>query len=400
MRRQIRFTRKVIDSLPPCPAEHTSREIEYTSAEAPPGLKLVVSKRGNKSWLLRYSIPVPGRPDSQKRAIKIGVFPGMEPAEACRVALEMRDQIARGIDPLEERSKEAAAPTLQQFFLHDYLPHARTSLRSARDIETRWRLHIAPTLGALRFADIKPADILRLHDAKRVQTCAATANRILSLLKRVINVAITLERCERNPCRGIRMHPEHNVRNRTLAGEELKRFLAALAEEPNRVAADFLLFSLVTAGRREECLQARWEEMSLDQRIWQIPASRSKSGKSRTVPLSDIAMQVLLGRQTAGDSEYVFPGASKGHLVNPSKAFTRVLLRAGIGDLKIHDLRRSAATLLINNGGNISQAQKLLGHSSSTLTSTRYAFLAESQLRSASQLVADAVSLAGGLSGG
>lgn len=400
MKRQIRFTRKVIDSLPPCPPDHSSREIEYSSLEAPPGLKFVVSKRGNKSWLLRYSIRLPGQQGSQKRAIKIGIYPGMEPGEACRIAQDMRDQIARGIDPLDERAREADAPTLQQFFLHEYLPHARTSLRSAKDVEARWRLHIAPALGGKRFADIKPADVLRLHDAKRLQTCAATANRILALLKRVINVAITLERCERNPCRGIRMHPENNVRNRTLAGEELKRFLSALAEEPNRVAADFMLFALVTAGRREECLQARWDEISLEHRIWQIPASRSKSGKSRTVPISDIAMQILQGRQAASDSEYVFPGAHQGHLVNPSKAFARVLARAGIADLKIHDLRRSAATLLINNGGNISQAQKLLGHSTSTLTATRYAFLAESHLRNASQLVADAVSSAGALPSG
>lgn len=400
MRRQIRFTRKVIESLPPCPADHSSREIEYTSVEAPPGLKLVVTKRGIKSWLLRYSITPPGQLVSQKRAIKLGEFPSMEPAEACKIALEIRSQIAKGIDPLDTRHKEADEPTLDQFFQKEYLPHARTTLRSAKDVESRWRLHVSPVIGHLRLRDIKPGDVLRLHDTKRSQLCSATANRILALLKRVFNVAIMLERCDKNPCRGVRMHAEHNVRNRTLAGEELKRFVTALADEPNRVAADFFLYALATAGRREECLQMTWDEVSLPQAIWTIPASRSKNGKSRAVPLNELALQVLRNRLAVRRSQYVFPGRDSGPLNNPSKAFKRVMARAGIADLKIHDLRRSAATILINNGGNISQAQKLLGHSSSTLTATRYAFLAESQVRDASQRVSSAITEACGLPAG
>lgn len=400
MRRQIRFTRKVIESLPPCPADHSSREIEYTSAEAPPGLKLVVTRRGAKSWLLRYTIIPPGQSNSLRRAIKLGEFPAMEPSEACQIALEMRAQIAKRIDPLDARDKVAEEPTLDQFFQMEYLPHAKTTLRSAKDVESRWRLHVSPVLGHLRLRDIKPGDVLRLHDSKRVQTCAATANRVLALIKRAFNIAIAMEHCEKNPCRGVRMHAENNVRSRTLAGEELKRFVAALADEPNRVAADFMLFALASAGRREECLQMTWAEVSLEQATWTIPAHRSKNGKSRTVPLNDVALRVLRNRLAHRSSEYVFPGRDKGPCCNPNRAFKRVLERAGIVDLKIHDLRRSAATILINNGGNITQAQKLLGHSSSTLTATRYAFLAESQVRDASQRVSSAITEACGLPAG
>lgn len=400
MRRQIRFTRKVIESLPPCPADHSSREIEYSSLEAPAGLKLVVTRRGVKSWLLRYSIIPPGQSDSLRRAIKLGEFPTMEPSEACQIALEMRGQIAKRIDPLDTRDKVADEPTLDQFFQKEYLPHARTTLRSAKDVEGRWRLHVAPMLGSMRMRDIKPGDVLRLHDSKRVETCAATANRILALVKRVFNVAIMLERCDKNPCRGVRMHAEQNIRNRTLAGEELKRFVEALADEPNRVAADFFLYALATAGRREECLQMTWDEVSLEREIWTIPAHRSKSGKSRTVPLNTLALQVLRSRMECRRSNYVFPGQHSGPFNNPSKAFKRVLERAGIADLKIHDLRRSAATILINNGGSISQAQKLLGHSSATLTATRYAFLAESQVADGSRRISSAISEACGLPAG
>ncbi|MFZ4535924.1 tyrosine-type recombinase/integrase, partial [Propionivibrio sp.] len=252
MQRKIRFTRKALDCLPPCPATHPSGELEYTSLESPPGLRLVVTKRGIKSWLLRYTIATPGQP-GLKRAIKIGVFPGLDPADACRIALDLRAQIAHGIDPLEARQQKATEPTLNEFFRDEYLPNALATLRSAKDVESRWRLHLSPAFGSCRFNDLRTADILRFHDAKRAQCCPATANRLLALLKRVINVAIMLERCERNPVKGIRMHPENNIRKRTLAGDELKRFVDALAEEPNRVAAAFILFALTTAARREEC---------------------------------------------------------------------------------------------------------------------------------------------------
>lgn len=381
MERRIRFTRKVIDALPACPAESKNSEVEYSSMESPPGLRLVVTKRAMKSWLYRFVVTVDGR--SKRRAIKLGVYPGMDPAEACSKALELRALIAQGIDPLEERDQERKEPTLDQFFQNTYWPHyVQHRLRSASDVESRWRLHLSPVFGQLRFSELKTAAVLAFHNRQRLDTCAASANRLLALLKRLINVAIQHELCDRNVAR-VRMHPEDNIRNRTLtvASGELARFLASLAAEPNRVVADYLFFSLATAGRREECLQATWAEISIAERLWRIPAARCKSGKARSVPLSDVALEVLKRRAEVKSGEYVFPGKDGGHLVNPTRAWKRIIARAGITDLKIHDLRRTSATLLINHGGSISQAQLLLGHSSSTLTATRYAFLGESQIR-------------------
>ncbi len=384
MQRRIRFTRKVIDALPPCPADHGGKEVEYTSEEAPPGLRLVVTKRGMKSWLFRYVMPKTSGPGI-KRAVKIGVYPGIDPADACRIALELRAQVSQGIDPQEAKQEEEREITLDDFFRTEYWPNAK-HLRSADDVESRWRLHLRGAFGHLRFKELKTADIIRFHDAKKIELCAATANRLLQLLKRILNVAQMLEFCDRNPCRGIRMHPEQNIRTRTLAGSELKRFLAALETEPNRVAADFFLFALATGARREECLQLTWPELFLEEGVWRLPAGRAKSGKARVIPLNAISRQVLERRLADGKSQYVFPGKLGGHLVSPEKAWRRVLNRADIVDLKIHDLRRSAATLILNEGGSMTQAGSLLGHApGSSLTATRYAFLADQQLVDASR---------------
>lgn len=393
MQRRIRFTKKLIDALPPCPAEHGGKEIEFTSEEAPPGLRLVITKRGMKSWLFRYVMPRTSGPGI-KRALKIGVYPGIEPAEACRLALALRAQIAQGIDPQEAKQEEERQITLDDFFRDEYWPNAK-HLRSADDVESRWRLHLRPSFGHLRFKDVKTADIIRFHDAKKVELCAATANRLLQLLKRVLNVAQMLDYCERNPCRGIRMHAEQNIRTRTLAGSELKRFLAALETESNRVAADFFLFSLATGARREECLQLTRSELFLEEGVWRLPSGRAKSGKSRVIPLNAIALQVLERRLAESKSQYVFPGKLGGHLVSPEKAWKRVLQKSGLNDLKIHDLRRSAATLILNDGGSMTQAGNLLGHApGSALTATRYAFLADQQLVDASQRLANVLATA------
>jgi len=396
MQRRIRFTKRIIDSLAPCPPDQPGREIEYTSLEAPPGLKLVVTKRGMKSWLLRYTMPT-GRGPGIKRAIKLGDYPTIDPAEACRITLEHRGNISRGIDPSAIRQELAAELTLDEFFRDEYWQQAK-HLRSAKNIETRWRCHISPVFGHLKFRDLRPADILRFHNQKRDKTCPATANRVLALLKRVSNVAIMLERCDKNPCRGIRLHPEMNIRRRTLAGEELRRFIDEVRAEKSRVVADFLMFCLATAGRREECLQAKWSEISFENRLWLLPPERAKSGKARVIPLNDVALQVLQTRREATSGEFVFPGRRGGHLVNPMKVWESIKKRAGISDLHIHDLRRSAATLLLNDGGSMVQARDLLGHASSTLTATRYAFLADAQLVSAADRLGAVLANVGGAS--
>ena len=141
----------------------------------------------------------------------------------------------------------------------------------------------------------------------------------------------------------------------------------------------------------------KFAEVEMQERIWRIPASRSKNGRSRIVPLNDVAMEGLERRAKISGSEYVFPGKTGKHLVNPTKAFRRILDRAAIGDLTIHDLRRSAATLILNSGqGSVTEAQHSLGHRHGSITEARYAFLSDNRVREASQRLAAVLSEARG----
>ena len=147
-------------------------------------------------------------------------------------------------------------------------------------------------------------------------------------------------------------------------------------------------FLLLTGARKREVLDARWDCIDWQRRIWRIPIS--KSGKARYVPLSDTAMVLLRQRQlqTAdNDCDWIFPNPTSG---KPYRCITNAWVtarrRAGLDDLRIHDLRHSFASFLINNGRSLYEVQRILGHSSARMTE-RYAHLAHDTLLDATNVV-------------
>lgn len=376
MNRQFRFNKKLIDALPSHPESAKSKESEWSDTEVA-GLRIIISRRGRKYFLFRYTC------NGAKRSMKLGDYPHMDVADARYRALEHRAQIATGIDPqaIIAASHESQL-TLRSFVTDDYLPHAYATKRSAKDDESRFR-NILPEFGDVALANLSSHAIQRLHDRLRVQGCAATANRHLALLKRCMNLAIIWGKLVgANPVRGIRMHQENNQRHRYLSGDELRSFLDALEAEPSRSLADALRFLLMTGARRTEVLQARWDAIDFEKQQWYLP--HTKNGKSRFVLLNDAAVELLSQRPRTEGNVYVFPGRNEGGpIINPYKGFQRALARSGITGLRIHDLRHSFASLAINNGATLYEVQHLLGHSDSK-TTTRYAHVASANLRKAS----------------
>ena len=140
---------------------------------------------------------------------------------------------------------------------------------------------------------------------------------------------------------------------------------------------------LLTGARKREAMDAKWDCIDWNRRIWKIPIS--KSGKARYVPLSDGALLVLRQRrfEVADGCPWIFPNPDSGEpyrCINNSWDTAR--RRAGMPELRIHDLRHSFASFLINNGRSLYEVQKILGHSSAKMTE-RYAHLAHDTLLAA-----------------
>ena len=185
------------------------------------------------------------------------------------------------------------------------------------------------------------------------------------------------------------MHTENNQSQRFLSIDEAKRLWAVLGTEQNQIAAKAIKLMLLTGVRREEALQARWEDIDQERLLWNLPIT--KSGRQRFVMLSETALAVINELPGRSCGHYLFPGAKPGKpLNNARKCFQRALKVAGLTHLRIHDLRHTFASLAINNGASLYEVQHLLGHASNK-TTQRYAHLASDNLRVASNRVSDLV---------
>jgi integrase len=383
---KFRFTNRALSQLPAHEASSPSRSAEYSDADVI-GLRVLVNKQGRKYFYFRFVF------DGQKRAAKLGEFPALDVAEARTLALEMRAKVDRGINPQQSDSSPSSSLTFEAFGKDEYMPFARQTKRSAHDDECRLRVQIYPRFATRKISEIQTREIQQFHADMKESHCAATANRHLSLISRMYKLAVQWGRVERNPCVGISKFKENNQRQRFLTPEEIQRMYKAMESEPNKTAVAALKFLLLTGARREEALKARWENVDLENGVWFLP--QTKSGRGRYVQLNSEA-QILLKALPRGDgSPWLFPSKRDPSkpIYSPRDAFDRVLTAAGIGHLRLHDLRHTHASIAINAGVSLSVIQALLNHQSPVQT-MRYSHLMNSTLRNATESIAEVVSKA------
>ncbi len=145
-----------------------------------------------------------------------------------------------------------------------------------------------------------------------------------------------------SPTRGVKKFKESS-RDRFLQPVELKRFFKALTHPKTpEYLRDYVLFSMLTGGRRSNVMSLCWSEIDFNNNVWTIPAEKSKNGEPMDIPLVDTAVDILINRKASAESVFVFPGSGKtGHLMEPKNAWKELLERANIIDFRIHDLRRT-----------------------------------------------------------
>ena len=169
-----------------------------------------------------------------------------------------------------------------------------------------------------------------------------------------------------NPCAHVKKYREVS-RDRFLKPDELGRFFAALHDtSTTQDFRDYILLSLNTGARRNNVMAMRWNDLDLTSAIWVIRVSESKNAASMTIPLTTEALEILQRRKAETSSMFVlFSSLSKtGHLVEPKRAWLSLLKRAGLEDVKIHDLRRTLGSYMTIAGSNTVAVGKALGHKS------------------------------------
>jgi len=188
---------------------------------------------------------------------------------------------------------------------------------------------------------------------------------------------------------GIDLFPENNKVERFLSADEAKLLFEALEQSKAPMLKYIVPMLLLTGARKSEVLRARWRDFDFEGRIWTVEFN--KSGKVRYIPLSDGVLDLLKRVPRFEGCEWVFPNPETLRpFVQIFYAWDSVRKKAGLPDLRIHDLRHSFASFLVNAGRSLYEVQKILGHTQ-IKTTQRYAHLSQKSLVRAANAASQAL---------
>ena len=347
------------------------------------GLGVRITPGGAKSYVLNYRVGGRSKRATLGRVSELALKAARERAGAELAAIRAGES-----DPVERRREAREAPTvsdgLDRFF-DEFVP-GRIAMGRLKDSTVREYRHqaerpIRPALGKLRIANVTRRDVERMvRPLPPVQR-----NRVLAFTSRLFAVFADWELCERNPVRGIDRSREQ-PRDRTLKASEIAAIAGALeagaASSPAAVAA--IRIAAITGLRVGEVIAIRWEHV--DSEGCRLILPDTKTGR-RVQPLSTAALESILSLPAI--NEYVFTtGRSHVNYATVRGVFKRVTTRAGVADVRLHDLRRTIMTRAAAAGISAHILRDFLGHKTTAM--------ADRYIRNAGMAVAEATERMGG----
>jgi integrase len=317
-------------------------QTDYFDAQVS-GLALRVSE-GRKSWTLHYTL------GAKRRRLTFGTYPAISLSAARTRADEGRAAVAAGHDP------QAIASETLQAICKLYLAREGDKLRSA---EWRKRLldrHVYPTLGSRPIAEIRRSEIVRLLDRIEEGSGPSMATQTLALVRKVMNWHASRSDDFLSPVvRGMaRTRPAEQARERVLSDDEVRKVWAA----EDGIFSRYVCFLLLTAARRNEASEMTWTEIDGDD--WLLPAARNKTKVDLVRPLSRQAQAILESLPKAGPFVFTTNGATP--ISNFSNFKARLDKASGTRGWTLHDLRRTARSLMSKAGVPSDHAERCLGH--------------------------------------
>ena len=380
---KITLTPAIVSSTV-CPAGKRKFDLFDSSTK---GLMLEIRGAGGRTYYLRYQDH-----RGKTRQMKLADAEDVSLSQAKALADRARTKIAMGDDPMEEKAVLRQVPTFAQFIDEQYLPYVRTYKRSWDCDVSLLKNHLMPRFAKRAMDTIKRQDIVKMHHDRRAAGAApGSANRLLILMRYIFNLAIKWDvpGIKANPCKGVPLLEVNNKKERYLSVEEAQRLYEAVCQSENTMLKYIVPMLILTGARKREVLDAKWQDFDFSRRIWRIPIS--KSGKARHVPLSDGALTLLstMPRKPGCDWAFANPDTGKPY-VSIFYAWNTARKQAGLSDVRLHDLRHSFASLLINSGRTLYEVQHILGHTQ-VKTTQRYAHLSQDTLLAAANAATVAV---------
>ena len=334
-------------------------------------LRLVIHPTGSKSWIVRY------RFGGRTRKLTLGPAVALDkgtpnPKEVLTLtvartrAAEAQHQIEQGIDPGAEKlaqqkplATEAFAKVAEDCYAREKV---EKNLRSGHQQLGHLRRLVFPTLGKLPIASIRRSDVVKLLDRISVEQGPSMADAVLSIISKVMkdHAARTDDYAPVIIPGMRRTRPKERARSRVLDDDELRRVWAASSEG---IFGSFVRFLLLTACRRNEAVFMLGSELGNGKgTVWTLPKERNKTKLELIRPLSRAAQTVLASLARAGNADLVFQQNGRkvaSNLAPMKRTFDQA---CGVNGWVLHDLRRTARSLMSRAGVPDNHAERCLGH--------------------------------------
>jgi integrase len=402
----MRLTKRSVEGIvPPAPGERVTKIWD----DELKGFGVLVLPSGTRSYIVQYR-----NSDGRSRRQTLGRHGVITLDQARQMARAALVEVAKGSDPLAERQARRDAPDVSALLDRYLAEHVdvHNAKTFQKEIHRLVEKHLRPAMGRLKVQAVGSAELARLHASMR--SAPRVANLTLAVASKAFSLAEVWELRPRysNPARGIRKFAE-NKRKTSLSDDQLAALGRVLHEAetiglpwevaaapskhlpadraawrttPNATALVALRLILLTGARLSEILELRWEHVDLDRRTLALPAH--KGAARHPHPVGEVALQLVRTQKAEAKrkSPWVLPrDADPARHVSKEvveNLWGRLRRRAGISDIRIHDLRHAFGTIAGADGANAFLVRDVMRHENLSMTS-RYVAANDDPVRSA-----------------
>ena len=359
-----------------------------------PGFGVKLYGNGRRVYCLRYRTR-----SGRQRMLQLGLHGELTVQQARDMARKEKVAVLEGDDPQAERQRQAVGLLTVKEMMDKWInEYAKAHRRGWTEDQRRVNRRIVPKLGKLRLEDLTP-DVLATWHRRMGQNSPVEANRCLETLRAAWRWAEReglLAPGLTNPAMRVKRYRERS-RDRWLRTEEVARLMESVAKEKDPYVTAAIPLLLLTGLRKRELLGAKWEDVDLARGEIRLPMT--KTGEAQVRVLIAPAVELLRELPRMAESGFVFPRPT-----DPSKPrddikkpWDRIRKRAGLTEVTLHDLRRTAGSVMAQEGVPLEIIGKVLGHAHPSVTRL-YARLSSENEREALNSVADVLGGAMGLS--
>ncbi|MBP6951133.1 MAG: site-specific integrase [Alphaproteobacteria bacterium] len=336
---KYKLTKRIVENVEP----DESKRIVLWDAEIT-GFCVRIYPSGKKTYFFQYR-----NKDRKSHIIKIGVHGNITTKFAREKALKISLSISLGEDSSLNPPQEDNHTILN--LAEEYLKHhvkIKKVQKGYREDKAVLNEVVLKKYGSVKVKSISTFDLQKLHS--ELEKTPYKANRVRALLSKMFSLAIQWGWRSDNPINGVEKYNEYE-RPRWLNDEELQRLWTILDAHYNQSEANAIRLLLLTGSRRDEVLQATWNQFDLEKEVWAKPAHTTKQKRMEHLSLSIQTIEILKNMKAQSDSSFLFPSKITGEsLQGIKKAWNTIKTRANLADVHLRDLRYTRLSHLVSSG--------------------------------------------------